>query len=276
MASHPDTIEPCLPAGSLAREYQKTRTASLALCEGLGPEDMTVQTMPEVSPTKWHLAHVTWFFERFVLSSRVEGYEPHDPAFDFLFNSYYYTAGEMHARPRRGLLSRPTVDEILSYRRQIDDHMTALLDDPDPELAFLVTLGLQHEQQHQELMLMDIKHVFAQNPIRPAYREVPAHTEDGCGELSWQGFPGGVAEIGFAGDGFCFDNETPRHRVLTNDFELASRPVTNAEYLAFIEDGGYESCDLWLSDGWAIVPVPGLAASAVLERHLRRGVYVGW
>ncbi len=253
MASHPDTIAPCLPAGSLADEFKRIRAASFALCESLTPEDMTVQTMPEVSPTKWHLAHVSWFFERFVLADRVAGYAPFDEAFDYLFNSYYYTAGDMHARPRRGLLSRPTVDRILDYRRHVDENMMRLLENPDRELSFLVTLGLQHEQQHQELMLMDIKHVFAQNPIRPAYGSTAASPDHGCSEFDWHGFPGGIAEIGFAGEGFCFDNETPRHRVLVDDFEIASRPVTNSEFRSFIDDGGYETCDLWLSDGWATV-----------------------
>jgi ergothioneine biosynthesis protein EgtB len=218
---------------------------------------MTVQTMPEVSPTKWHLAHVNWFFERFVLADHAAGFQPFDEAFDYLFNSYYYTAGDMHARPRRGLLSRPSVDRILDYRRHVDENMMRLLENPDKELSFLVTLGLHHEQQHQELMLMDIKHVFAQNPIRPAYGSAKPSAGHGGGELDWHGFPGGIAEIGFTGDGFCFDNETPRHRVLVEDFEIASRPVTNSEFHAFISDGGYETCDLWLSDGWATVQTEG-------------------
>ena len=241
--------------------YTRVRDFSLELCETLGPEDMTVQSMPDVSPTKWHLAHVTWFFEHFILGDRADGYQPIDDQYHYLFNSYYYTAGDMYQRPRRGLISRPTVDEIVTYRRHVDAHMLRLIEGADRELAFLVTLGLNHEQQHQELMLTDIKHVLAQNPMSPVFRETAAEAfEQCCGSLAWHAFPGGIKEVGHDGDGFCYDNETPRHRVWLEDFEIASRPVTNGEYLEFIRDGGYRTPDHWLSDGWATVQSEGWTA----------------
>jgi ergothioneine biosynthesis protein EgtB len=219
---------------------------------------MVVQSMPDVSPTKWHLAHVTWFFERFVLKPHLAGYRELEPRYDYLFNSYYYTAGEMHARPRRGLLSRPTVEEVLAYRRHVDAAMTRLLDGADDAVRYLIVLGLHHEQQHQELMLTDIKHVLAQNPLEPVYRAGAATpAAAGAGPLAWTGFPGGVAEIGADGGGFCYDNETPRHRVWLEDFELATRPVTNGEFRDFIDDGGYQRPELWLSEGWATILAEG-------------------
>jgi ergothioneine biosynthesis protein EgtB len=243
---------------ALPRHYQRVRNRSIELAEPLAPEDMVVQSMPEVSPTKWHLAHVTWFFERFVLKAELPGYREFDPRYDYLFNSYYYTAGQMHSRSRRGLLSRPTVEEILAYRRHVDDAVARLLAGAGERVRFLILLGLNHEQQHQELLLTDIKHVLGQNPLEPAYREDAATaSEETAGPLEWQGFPGGVAEIGAAGEGFCYDNETPRHRAWLEDFELATRPVTNAEFSGFIEDGGYERPELWLSDGWATILAEG-------------------
>jgi ergothioneine biosynthesis protein EgtB len=243
---------------ALPRHYERVRSRSIELAEPLAPEDMVVQSMPEVSPTKWHLAHVTWFFERFVLKAHLPGYREFDPRYDFLFNSYYYTAGQMHSRSRRGLLSRPTVDEILAYRRHVDEALARLLAGAGDQVRFLIVLGLNHEQQHQELLLTDIKHVLGQNPLEPVYRE-DAATPSGekAGPLEWQGFPGGVAEIGAAGEDFCYDNETPRHRAWLEDFELATRPVTNAEFRGFIEDGGYERPELWLSDGWATILAEG-------------------
>jgi ergothioneine biosynthesis protein EgtB len=258
MSLLPDIGARDLDADTLHRRYERIRGRTLALAEPLAPEDMVVQSMPDVSPTKWHLAHVTWFFERFVLKSHLPGYRELEPRYDYLFNSYYYTAGQMHTRARRGLLSRPTVAEVLAYRRHVDEAMSRLLAGANADVRFLVTLGLHHEQQHQELMLTDIKHVLAQNPLRPAYRDDAASPgPEAAGSLGWQRFPGGVAEIGAAGDGFCYDNETPRHRVWLEDFELATRPVTNAEFLEFIADGGYERPELWLSDGWATVLAEG-------------------
>ena len=246
------TPRPC-DSESLGDYFKRVRDRSPALCESLGPEDMTVQSMPDASPTKWHLAHMTWFFEQFLLKPRVAGYRPIDDTYHYLFNSYYYTAGEMYSRARRGLISRPTVEEILTYRRHVDVHMARLIADADPETAFLVRLGLNHEQQHQELILTDIKHVLSHNPLSPTYRPDAASCGGEAGPLAWHGFPGGATEIGFDDDGFCFDNETPRHRVWLQDFEIASRPVTNGEFLEFVRDGGYRNSELWLSDGWATI-----------------------
>ena len=242
----------------LLDHFEQVRGQSVALAAPLAPEDMVIQSMPDVSPTKWHLAHVTWFFERFVLGPRDSDYEPFDPAFDFLFNSYYYTAGQMHTRANRGLLSRPTVATVLAYRRHVDEAVCRLITRGDETVRFLVTLGLHHEQQHQELMLTDIKHVLAQNPLQPSYDQAAAGASDTPAPAqSWQRFPGGVAEIGHVGDGFCYDNETPRHRVWLEDFELATRPVTNREWREFMADGGYRRPELWLSEGWAAILAEG-------------------
>ncbi len=241
----------------LRDRYRRIRRQSLALSQGLGPEDMTVQSMADTSPTKWHLAHVTWFFERFVLVPHAKSYRVFDDAYDYLFNSYYYTAGDMHSRPRRGLLSRPTVDDVRRYRAHVDEHLGRLLEAPSAEVEFLVTLGLHHEQQHQELMLTDIKHVFRESPMKPAYDEGRTRRERRPGPMTWHGFPGGIVETGFVGDGFSYDNETPRHRVLLEDFELASRPVSNGDYLEFVRDGAYRRSELWLSAAWATILAEG-------------------
>ena len=240
---------------SLTSTYGQIRSRSVALCSPLAAEDMVVQSMPDTSPSKWHLAHVSWFFERFILSQHVNDYQTFNPNFDFLFNSYYFTVGQMHLRPRRGLLSRPTVSEVLEYRLHVDENMQALLErhSGDPDLAFLVTLGLNHEQQHQELMLTDIKHMLAQNPLNPTYRSDLGQFDGSGVDLHFVSFPGGERQIGAGEQGFFFDNETPRHRVLLDDFQLANRLVTNGEYLAFLRDGGYGKPELWLSDGWSTV-----------------------
>jgi ergothioneine biosynthesis protein EgtB len=237
----------------LAARYERIRRKSLALAASLAPEDQVVQVMPETSPTKWHLAHVTWFFERFCLVEHVPGYEPVDPHYDHLFNSYYYTVGEMHARPRRGLLSRPTVGEIQTYRARVDDAMQRLLEQraEDQALRDLVELGLNHEQQHQELLLTDIKQVFFTNPLGPAYAALPTPPPQPPLPLDLVPRAGGEFGIGATGEDFCFDNETPRHRVLVEDHALASRLITNAEYRQFIDAGGYREPKLWLADGWA-------------------------
>ncbi len=238
----------------LADRYQQIRSCSVNLCSILEPEDYVVQSMASVSPTKWHLAHTSWLFEAFILA-RQSNYRVFDPNYHFLFNSYYYAKGQMYARTRRGLLSRPTVKEILAYRRFIDDRMLELLNGtPDPELAFLVELGLNHEQQHQELMLTDIKHVFSINPLQPALIDSRPHRRRSpLGECGYSDIAGGTLEIGATGSGFCFDNETPRHRVLVRKFQLANRPVSNREYREFVNDRGYARNTLWLSDGWAWV-----------------------
>ena len=246
--------------------YQRVRAESLALCRTLAPEDFVVQSMPDVSPTKWHLAHVTWFFEKFVLLPHVRGYRVFDEQFHYLFNSYYYSAGDMHSRPKRGLLSRPTVAAVSSFREYVDAQMAALLERrfDDPEITQLTTLGLHHERQHQELLLTDIKHVFAQNPLEPAVDpDLPPTPRDSACEHRYLEGVSGIHEIGAGSGGFCFDNETPRHRVLVHEHRLGSRLVTNGEYRAFIEDGGYRDAGLWLSDGWA----------AVRERGWERPLY---
>jgi ergothioneine biosynthesis protein EgtB len=241
-----------------ASRFRQVRRRTLDLCEGLSAEDMLVQSMPDASPGKWHLAHTSWFFEQFVLG-RDPAYKPRDAAWLYLFNSYYQSVGPMHARPERGLLSRPSLDEVRDYRRYIDDAVGELLAaTDDPELAALVELGLQHEQQHQELLLTDIKHAFWCNPLRPAYRvQLPASMKTVPVPLRPIAGREGVVEIGHRGDGFAFDNETPRHRTYLQPHALANRLVTNAEYLVFIREGGYREPGLWLSDGWATVQREG-------------------
>ncbi len=231
-----------------------TRAASEAICAGLLPEDCAIQSMPSVSPLKWHLAHTSWFFEQFLLVPRLPDYQVFHPLFEHLFNSYYYTKGQMHPRAERGLLSRPSMDEVLGYRAHVDAGIKALLSaDHRGELIGLTELGIQHEQQHQELMFTDIKHVFSVNPLQPAYREASAgSTSRGPVEMFYREFPGGISELGAKGDGsrFCFDNETPRHRTLLRPFALANRLVTNSEYREFVNAGGYRDSALWLADGW--------------------------
>jgi ergothioneine biosynthesis protein EgtB len=244
---------------ALAQRYTQVRTVTEELCRTLSPEDMTVQSMPDVSPSKWHLAHTSWFFERFVLTPHLPDYKIFHPRFDYLFNSYYNTVGEMHPRPQRGLLSRPGVAEILAYRKHVDAHMPALLTraETDPQLAFLITLGLNHEQQHQELLLTDIKHVLSMNPLLPAWRELPIAPARRAPELKYIPHPGGLLEIGHDGEGFAFDNESPRHRIFLEPHAIANRPVSNGDYLEFIRAGGYRTPELWLSEGWALVQRAG-------------------
>jgi ergothioneine biosynthesis protein EgtB len=241
---------------SLTDRYLRIRATTVSLCEHLAPEDHVVQSMPDVSPTKWHLAHVTWFFERLVLTRYLKSYRTFNEQFDFLFNSYYYSLGEMHLRPKRGLLSRPTISEVLEYRAHVDEAMQELLlaEASNDEIEQLVVLGLNHEQQHQELLLTDIKHVFSCNPLMPAVHpalSVPPTASPG--EHSFVAGASGIREIGATGSGFCFDNETPRHRTLLHEHSIGSQLVTNGEYLEFIRSGGYETCGLWLSDGWAVI-----------------------
>jgi ergothioneine biosynthesis protein EgtB len=235
----------------LRDRYQAIRRATEALAAPLSAEDCAIQSMPDCSPTRWHLAHTTWFFETFLLGKWERRYRPFDPAFAYLFNSYYNAVGDQFPRDRRGLLSRPGLEDVLRYRQHVDAAMDALLADRrDPELAAVLELGLHHEQQHQELILTDIKHVLGCNPLYPAYRERSAASGRGAAPLGWTAFAEGVYEIGHAGSDFAFDNETPRHRVFLEAFELATRPVANGEYLAFVEDGGYSRPEHWLSAGW--------------------------
>jgi ergothioneine biosynthesis protein EgtB len=276
---------PGVPA--LAERYQATRRLSEALCAPLSEADATIQSMEDASPAKWHLAHTTWFFETFLLRDRLPGYRLFDASWPFLFNSYYEAEGERIQRVRRGMLSRPTVAEVRAWRAHVDRAMQALLG--DPAHGPLIALGIAHEQQHQELLLTDVKHALFQNPLGPAMWELPINTvppERSRGttpraseaaspqvlaspelvprqarkERDWFTHPGGIALIGHDGDGFAFDNEGPRHRVLLEPFALAGRLVTNGEWDAFIADRGYSTPSLWLSDGWAWVQREGIDA----------------
>jgi ergothioneine biosynthesis protein EgtB len=239
----------------LLRDYDEVRAFTESLCEGLAAEDQVVQSMPDVSPTKWHLAHTSWFFETFVVTPRLREYQPIDPQYAFLFNSYYVHAGERHCRAQRGYISRPTVAEVRQYREHVDHAVRQLVGAAtEAELSGLqqvLELGLHHERQHQELMATDIKHVFGVNPLRPPYREgAPLRSSD-PGPAQWVERPGGLVEIGHSGSGFAYDNEGPRHRVWLEPFLLADRLVTNGDYLEFMGDGGYRRPELWLSMGWA-------------------------
>lgn len=240
-------------ADELSAEYAAVRKQTERLCRPLAVDDYGVQPMADASPPKWHLAHTTWFFETFVLKPFADGYRPFDDAFEFLFNSYYDGIGDRYPRPKRGLLSRPTVEQVFDYRSHVDTAMQALLVREEEAICERVVLGLNHEQQHQELILTDIKYNLGTNPLRPAYS---SGLDDQPGEarpVSFVPIPGGLVEIGAAGDGFTFDNETPRHRVWLSEFTLADRLVSSGEYLAFMGDGGYRNPALWLSEGWTAV-----------------------
>jgi ergothioneine biosynthesis protein EgtB len=235
--------------------YEAVRQQTLALCAPLQPEDLVVQSMPDASPAKWHLAHTTWFFERFVLREAKRNLAPYDERYDYLFNSYYDAVGPRHARAARGLLTRPTVDEIVDYRRYVDDQTGDLFGSGalTEALAARIELGVHHEQQHQELLLTDIKHAFSLNPLQPAYCSAISQSAGAVSPLHWHRFSGGLQEIGAEPGSFCFDNELPRHRVYVRPFALAHRLVTNGEFLEFIRDGGYEQPNHWLADGWGLV-----------------------
>jgi len=239
----------------LAQRYRDVRAFTLELTRTLETEDFVVQSMPDVSPVKWHLAHTSWFFENFLLQGRLAGYQEFAAIFGFLFNSYYQQVGHMHRRTERGLLTRPTVREVFAYREHVDEHMLRLIEQRhgDAETVALIVLGLNHEQQHQELLLTDIKHVFSCNPIRPAFRELPSVQASATPELRFIDGKRGVREIGATSEGFFYDNETPRHEVFLQPHAIANRLVTNAEYHAFIEDGGYRRPELWLSDAWTTI-----------------------
>jgi len=259
------------PSASLVERYAGVRRFTERLCEGLEVEDYVVQSMPDVSPTKWHLAHTSWFFETFILIPHAVGYAPIDPAYAYLFNSYYMQAGERHCRDQRGYISRPTVAEVFDFRRHVDRAMEELLVRADggvlDAVEPLLTIGLHHEQQHQELMLTDIKHVFSVNPLRPAFhRHSAVHGAD-PEALGWIGFDGGVRWIGHDGSSFSFDNEGPRHQVFIQPFEIGDRLVTNGEYLEFVEDGGYGRPELWLSMGWSTARENGWTEPFYWERR---------
>ncbi len=252
-----DAAAPGISREKMVSRYRQVRAFTERLCEPLEPEDYVIQTMADASPTKWHLAHTSWFFETFILGPGSNGYRPVEPRYGYLFNSYYNGAGPMHCRDRRGLLSRPTVRETFHYREAIDRAMLALIEnapvDQWRKLMPIVVLGLNHEQQHQELLLTDIKHAFAQNPLCPVYRTDVMSSTAESPALRWLDYAEGVYRIGAEDEGFAFDNERPRHRVFIPEFQLASRPSTNGEYLEFVEDGGYRRPDLWLSEGWSAV-----------------------
>lgn len=241
------------PEESLHSRFDTIRRSTEALVEPLSAEDCALQSMPDCSPTKWHLAHTSWFFETFILSAALSNYKVFNPAFRVLFNSYYQTVGEQYSRPRRALLTRPSLDEVMQYRHHVDEHMLTLLQQParwPSDLAAAIELGLNHEQQHQELILTDIKHLFSFNPLHPAYHPRRDESLRPALPMEWCNFLGGLVSFGHEGNGFAFDNESPAHKVFVAPFKLASRTVTNAEYLAFIESGGYERPAFWLSDGW--------------------------
>lgn len=239
-------------AETQSQYYFIVRARSIMLCEPLSEEDCCAQSMPDASPVKWHLAHTTWFFETFILERLERSFQPFHPQFRMLFNSYYNDVGDRPARAQRGLLTRPSLSEVMDYRRNVDARMLALLSEPGAALPLLelVELGLHHEQQHQELMLTDLKHLLAQNPLMPAYAARPLLQSRQTLPLEWLAYDAGVTEIGHSGAGFCFDNELPRHRQFVEPFQLASRLVSNGEYLAFVTGGGYANPALWLSEGW--------------------------
>jgi len=243
---------------TITDRFFATRSMTESLASPLTAEDQTVQSMPDVSPTKWHRAHTTWFFETFLLIPSLAGYRPFHPEYGYLFNSYYEQVGARYPRPDRGQLSRPGIAEIADYRVHVDEGMARLLEDPGcGSCADLVELGIQHEQQHQELLLMDIKHVLSRNPLLPAYDAVRLPRPGPAGETTWTEHPEGTYQVGHSGPGFCFDNELPCHREYLAPFALADQPVTCGEWLAFMADGGYHRPELWLSDGWATVQAEG-------------------
>ncbi|SPJ32845.1 ergothioneine biosynthesis protein EgtB [Kushneria phyllosphaerae] len=269
------------------RRFQHVRRASEKLCAPLETEDYMVQSMADVSPPKWHLAHVSWFFEAFILAPWLKDYQTPDPAYDFLFNSYYETHGKPFPRHLRGTISRPTVAQVYQFRAHIDREMERLLSAPPPEhldeIIDRLEIGLHHEQQHQELLVMDIKHILSCNPLHPIYRndirqQLLAHADQAAlpDAPRWHRYAAGVRQIGVDyptepafdhdGEGFVFDSETPRHRQYVAEFELADRPVTNAEFLKFIEDGGYTRTELWLSDGWHLMHQTGWQAPEYWEK----------
>ncbi len=258
-----------LHQANLARRYDQVRAQTLQLIEGLSAEDCALQSMPDASPLKWHIAHTTWFFETFVLERFARGHAPFHPAYRYLYNSYYNAIGEQYPRAQRGLLSRPALADILRYRAHVDASMAALLTTQTlaVDALAILELGLHHEQQHQELMLTDFKHLLSLNPLATAYREGAFIPATAASAIQWHAFDKGIVDIGHDIASFAFDNESPRHKQYVAAFELANRPVSNGEYLAFIEDGGYRRPDLWLSDGWAAMTSQAWRAPAYWYEH---------
>ncbi|EZP51184.1 ergothioneine biosynthesis protein EgtB [Sphingomonas sp. RIT328] len=256
------------PRAALAERFRHVRALTLALAAPLSDADATVQSMPDASPTKWHLAHTTWFFETFVLRDHVAGYRLHDERFPFLFNSYYEAEGRRHARDRRGMITRPSLDEVRAYRAHVDDALLAALDDLPDAARELVTLGCHHEEQHQELLVTDILHLFGENPLEPAiWPAAPKVPVAMPGPIGWIDHAGGIVRIGHGGEGFAFDCEGPRHDALLAPHAIADRTVTNGEWAAFIADGGYRDPAYWLADGWAWVKAEGIAAPLYWEQR---------
>ncbi|WP_169742757.1 ergothioneine biosynthesis protein EgtB [Muricoccus aerilatus] len=257
-------------AGAVLDLFRRVRRETEELAAPLSPEDQTVQSMPDASPAKWHRAHTTWFFETFVLAPHLAGYAIFDPAFGYVFNSYYEAVGPRHPRPSRGMLSRPGVAEVAAYRAHVDAAMERLLAAGDEAVAALAVMGLHHEQQHQELLLTDIKHAFSLSPLHPAYLPPPAPPSASATPMGWWLAEGGIHTVGYEPSGaaldFAFDNEGPRHEVLLRDHALADRPVSNGEFRAFMEDGGYRKPALWLSEGWALAQSAGWEAPGYWQR----------
>ena len=278
-SASPETLSPDA-SGALTERLFATRRLSLELAAPLSTEDMAAQAMEDASPTKWHLAHVSWFFETFVLKPHLPGYRLFDESFNFCFNSYYEALGTRQPRSARGLLTRPSAERVIDYRAHVDDALVRLAErglEPESDLARLIEIGINHEQQHQELLLTDILALFAVNPLRPAYREGRARVSlasvgeaaetRGSAALGWISYDGGIVKIGHAGDGYAWDNESPRHDALVHPFRLADRLVTNGEWLEFMADGGYRTAALWLADGWTTINREGWRAPRYWEEH---------
>jgi ergothioneine biosynthesis protein EgtB len=266
-----DTAAHTAPACAITEQYQDVRAFTEALCRSLTAEDQCIQSMPDASPAKWHRAHTTWFFEQFVLCPNDPGYRSFDADFSYLFNSYYEAVGARHPRPARGLLTRPPAEAVTRYRAHVDAAMANLLAAATPALTGLVTLGLHHEQQHQELLVTDILHAFAQNPLLPAAMPGWPEPAGSAGQTRFLPCRAGIAGIGAAGGGFCFDNEQPRHQVLLHPYALASRLVRNGEWRAFMADGGYRRPELWMAEGWDTARQAGWEAP--LHWHHRDGAW---
>jgi ergothioneine biosynthesis protein EgtB len=264
---NPDTVS------ALRETYMAVRKATLALVKTLSEADCTVQSMPDASPVKWHLAHTSWFFETFVLTPHLPGYQAFNPAFKVLFNSYYHAVGGMHPRAERGQITRPGLQEVLAYRAHVDAAVGRLLvlealpQEVQTSVDALIELGCHHEQQHQELILTDVKHLLSTNPLKPAYQKQWPLTAIQAGKSRWIRVAEGLYEIGHSGPAFAFDNESPRHRVWLDAFQIASQPVTHGDFLAFMDDGGYERPDLWLAAGWDAVTAGGWQAPLYWERN---------
>lgn len=266
------------PHEPLSARYQRIRSATIYLCRSLKPEDFVIQSMPDVSPTKWHLAHITWFFEHFVLQPHLSGYKVFREEFNYLFNSYYYSVGPMHLRPQRGLLSRPELSTVTEYREHVDNAVLQLIEQQgeDGDLEQLITLGLNHEQEHQELLLTDIKHVFSCNPTLPVVKPgLPFAPGEPLSSHVFIKGPSGIEAIGAEGNGFCFDNETPRHKTLVHDHAIGSRLISNGEYLEFIRDGAYANSQLWLSDGWTTIQERGWSRPLYWDAELATEFTIG-